>query len=223
MRFAAILALLLAISSAAAQEPLTVLDLTNAKPGAYMLTIDAAGGISMRPLRVIPFGKPSQPNPPPPSDLKPFEQAISKLTKQALDNGGSKTTGAGLASVYSLVSAGVADGSIALDKTWDAIKKASDAVIAIQGDGVKWSAFRDELGKALTQLSTDGSLTTKAQVAAALQSIANGMNDATGFSGNPAEVAKLDPATAGVLDGIDLAKLIELIKLVMELLKLFGA
>jgi hypothetical protein len=220
MRTIALL-LLLAVP-VAAQESAVILDLTGAKPGTYLLTIDAQGVVKAVPLRVYKLVSGPVIPPPPPSDPTAFEKAIANLAKAAITSGGSKTTGAAIGSVYSLVSSGVLDGSIAPEKAFEAVKRATDTVLAIQPDGAKWATFRTEVGKALTALATDGSLTTKAQIAAALQSIANGMKEATGVDGSPAETLALDPAKAGILEGLDLAKLIELIKIIIELLKAFS-
>lgn len=223
LKLLAALGILIALVGFATAEDVAVL-LDNSKPGTYLVTVDAAGVVKAVPLKVVRVGKPSAPPPvdPPPKDPTAFEEAITKLAQQAITSGGSKTTGAALASVYSLVSSGVSDGSIAQGKAFEAVKKASDTVISVQPDGAKWATFRSEVGKALTALAADGSLASKAQTVAALQSIANGLNKAVGVESTPAELVAMDPATAGVLDGIDLAKLIELIKLVMELIKLFS-
>lgn len=225
LKLLAALGILLAlVGFATADEVAVILD--DGKPGTYLVTVGVDGTVTARPLRVVRVGAPSPPvDPPvdPPHDPTAFEEAITKLAQAAITSGGSKTTGAALSSVYSLVSSGVSDGSIAQDKAFEAVKKASDAVLSIQSDGAKWATFRTEVGKALTALAADGSLTTKAQIAAALQSVANGMNAATGFTGQPAAFAKAGEKDAGILDGIDVAKLIELVKLIMELLKLFGA
>lgn len=218
----AAIGILFSLACFAFAEDVAVL-LDNSKPGTYLVTVDAQGVVKASPLKVIRVGKPSAPpvDPPPPTG-ETFDQAVTRFTKEALAAGGSKTTGAGLSSVYSLVSSSVGDGSIAPDKAFAAVKRASDSVINTQPDGAKWKAFRDSVGAALTKLAADGKLTTKEQISAALQRIADAMNVATGFTGNPTEVATQDPDTAGILDGIDIAKLIELIKLIMELMKLFG-
>ncbi len=212
--------LLALVGFATAEDHAVIID--DSKPGTFLMTVDASGGVTVVPLRVTRVGKPSPPVDPQPHDPTAFEEAITKLAQAALTSGGTKTTGAALSSVYSLVSSGVSDGSIAPDKAFEAVKKATDTVLSIQSDGAKWATFRTEVGKALTALAADGSLTTKAQIAAALQSIANGMNEATGFTGQPAAFARAGVKDAGILDGIDIAKLIELIKLIMELMKLFG-
>jgi hypothetical protein len=187
--------------------------------------------VSVLPLEVVRVGqKPTTPPPdvPPPTNPTAFTLQVRDLTKAALDSGGSKTTGAALSSVYSLVADGVAkpdgeSGSISTDRVWGALKQGSDLIIASQADGAKWGALRTELGKLLTTASGNNELVTKAQIAAKLKEVSAGMNMATGFRSDPHSLAKfIDPKKAGILDGIDLAKLVELIKLVMELIKLFS-
>jgi hypothetical protein len=176
----AALGLLMAlVGFATAEDHFVVVD--DSKPGNYLLTIDAAGAVKIvGPIKITRAGKPSTPvDPPvdpPPHDPTAFEEAITKLTQAAITSGGSKTTGAALASVYSLVSDSVSAGDIEPDKAFEAVKKGCDTVLAVQPDAAKWATFRTEVGKALTALSADGSLATKAQIVAILQSIADGMN-----------------------------------------------
>jgi hypothetical protein len=214
-----ILATLTLVCSSYSQEETKALDLTGIKPGDYHLRIDAQGVVSfVRPLKLFKIGGTTNP---PPTD-ETFDQAVTRFTRVALASGGTKTTGAALSSVYSLVSSGVSDGSITPTKALEAVRQGSNIVIAEQEDGAKWKTFRDSVGSALTTLANEGKLTTKQEISSVLKRISDAMNVATGFSGNPAELATEDPSTAGILDGIDIAKIIELIKLVMELLKLFG-
>ena len=175
----AALGLLMAlVGFATAEDHFVVVD--DSKPGNYLLTIDAAGAVKIvGPIKITRAGKPSTPVPPvdpPPHDPTAFEEAITSLTRSALTSGGSKTTGAALASVYSLVSSSVSAGDIEPDKAFEAVKKGCNTVLAVQPDAAKWATFRTEVGKALTALSADGSLATKAQIVAILKSIADGMN-----------------------------------------------
>lgn len=175
-RLIAALAIAVSLAGFSHAEDVAVL-IDNSKPGTYLLTVDALGVVTAVPLKVVRVGKPSIIKPP--TTELTFEQAVQQMTQQALDSGGTKATGSALSSVYSRVSASVSDGTIAPDKAFESIKEASDAVLKIQADAGKWATFRIELGKALTALATDGVLSTKAQVAAALQRIAGGMNAAT--------------------------------------------
>lgn len=214
----ALLMLGLLLPSMALAE-IIVIKIDDSKDGDYLVSVKD-GVVTANPIkRVITLGPNSQPEDPLPPNV-PFEKAIQDLTKTTLDNGGSKTTGAGIAAVYSLVSSGVSDGSITTDKWVSAVNAGTNAILAAQGDAAKWKSFRDDLSKVLTALSNQGLLDSKAEISGVLKNVANGMNAATGFTGNPAETVRLDPDKAGILDGIDLAKLIELIKMIIEILKL---
>jgi hypothetical protein len=230
----AILAVAVLASISCAADVAVVLD--DSKPGTYLVTIGPDGSVIAVPLRVVRVGAPAPPtNPPPTGTPTAFETAIKSKTAAVIAAGGSKTTAAGLSAVYSLVSSGVADGSIKPEKAFEAVKAATDAVLAAQADRDKWTSWRIDLAAALMTLRDQGLLTSKEQIAGALKEISQGIDAAVGV--------KLPTATAlgtaakpvidtyeqgrdgkadGILDGIDLAKLIELIKLVMELIKLFG-
>jgi hypothetical protein len=222
-----ILAVLL-LPSLALAEPF-VLDLP---PGTHNLTITVAadGTVSARPLRTVTVG-PTKP-PPVDPDPDPFVEEVRKQTAAVIAAGGSRTTGAALSAVYSLVSGGVADGSIAPDNAFSATKAGTDAIMAAQADRDKWTKWRADISTALNTLQGQGLLTTKEQIAAVLGDISKGLDKATGNTLEPRAVAKIQPGAEfafdkdgkadGILDGIDLAKLIELIKLIVELLKLFG-
>lgn len=196
----------------------------------YKLTVAPDGTLTLVPLeRLTVGGSPSPPPTSPPTNPPPaptaFSAKITEFTRAVLANGGSKTTGAALSSAYSIVADEVASGAIAPGEEFNAIKRANDAILNVQPDGAKWAQYRTDVGNALTTLRDQGLLQTKEQVAGVLKEIAAGMNRATGFSLEPQslvakQATELDRMGA-ILDGIDLAKLIELIKLVMELIRLF--
>jgi hypothetical protein len=224
---AALLALLTSATAGiqTVQADSLVVILDDRTPGTYLVTVAAGGQASVISVKSIRPGSP----PPtfPDGDPTAFEKEITWLTTAAIKGGGTKTTGAGLSAVYSLVSDEVASGRIASDKWVNAIKAASDAVLNIQPDASQWAGFRDGVGKALTSLQAQGKLASKAQIAGALKEIARGMNTATGFQGSPSQLVRLEAAERerrpdAFLEGIDLPKIVELIKLVIELLKLFG-
>lgn len=188
----------------------------------YTVTTDGKGGAVVVPLAgVVKVGAPTNPTDPPPPPgpvLTPFEREIQAQTRTVLTNeGGSKTTGAALSEVYSRVSAGVTDGSIAPDKALTAVKTATNLVLAEMADGSSWGGWRTAVGEALTKLQQEGSLSDKAQIAAALKQVATGLNAATGY--NP--TAAVDPGK-GILDGINIDMILKIIELIMALLKAFG-
>jgi hypothetical protein len=209
------------------------------KPGSYLLTVAVDGSVTVNPIRVVRPGQtptpPDKPDQPPPT---PFELEVERVTNTALAAGASKVTAAALSSVYSLVSVEVAEGRITPANALPAVSAATNAVLAAQADRATWSPWRTSVSGALTTLAQQGALSTKEQYASALKQIATGINSATGVTVDPSDALKQPTSERairaiqaslerrgqlGILDGIDLAKLIELIKLVMELLKLFGA
>lgn len=218
MRLALLLLAVLAAPLASQAADVAVI-VDDSRPGTYLVTVAADGSVTANPLRVVRPG--TLPNPPAPPPATPFVLEVRKQTAAVLAAGGSKTTAAGLSAVYSLVADGVAEGGLDATKSFEAVKTASDMILGSQPDGAKWATFRSDVGKALTALRDGGKLNTKAEIVKAFREIAAGMNLATGFHGDPRSLAGIDPRTAGVLDGINLARIIELIKLVMELLKLF--
>src|SRR5688572_17931893 len=117
-----ILGFLLAIAPAVCWAE--VIDTAGAKPGTYILTVAADGTVSVSgPTNLVRLADLGGPNPPPVDPvLSPFAQEVQRQTAAVLQAGGSKTTGAALSAVYSLVSEGIADGSIAVDKAFSATK-----------------------------------------------------------------------------------------------------
>ena len=229
LKFLVMLLVSLAMLSSAtfAGEPV-VIDTDGAAPGTYYFKVVVAvdGSATASPIRSVARvtgPPPPPPNPNPTPTPTPFQAEIERVTKSALQSGGSPTTGAAIASVYSLVADEVTKGTIPTANALAAVKTATDTVLLVQGDAQKtaWTPWRTAVGDALAKLALDGSLTTKEQYAATLRMVAAGVNKATGFTFTPAEVLALRPEQLGLLDGFDLAKLIELIKLILELLKAF--
>lgn len=191
----------------------------------FRIDYDAAGVATVSPLvKVIRHGEPAPPaDPQPPTGpvLTPFEKEIHRLTQLALAAGATKTTGARVSAVYSLVASGVADGSIPPANAIPAIRVGTDAALLGQADAASWKPWRDAVGGALTALQQEGSLQTKEQYAATLRSIEKGLNAATGFVGVNV-ITKIPAENLGILDGIDLVKLMEFINFMVTLLKTFG-
>jgi hypothetical protein len=220
-----ILLFCLAVLTAATLQAQTLTVVEVPAEGEYYLKVDAAGGVTIRPLRLIRVGQPQPPDQPPGSP-SPFELEVKRRTQTVLDNGGTKTTAVGIASVYSLVGDGVASGSIGLDQWEDLLKAATTAVLNKRpDDAAKWTKFCTDLGTAVDQFKRDGRLDTATRVAAMLHAAADGINGAAGFTGTPASVSRLkdtDGKADGILDGIDLAQIIELVRLIMDLIKLLS-
>lgn len=223
-RFAAILLLL--VVPALAADPVMI-DTTGVSAGTtFLLTVNADGTVTIRPLaqaiKLSSLGGTPAPNPTPDPSPTPFSAEIEKQTAAAIAAGGTKTTAAALSSVYSIIASGVSDGTIPPVSALPAVKLATDTVLAAQADSAKWLAWRTSVGGALETLRQQGALSTKEQYASAFMQVSAGARKAAGFRHDPVALSKTDPKGQGILDGIDFAKLIELIKLILELLKIFG-
>jgi hypothetical protein len=199
-----------------------------AEPGKYLLTVEADGSVSLVPIRsVSPGGTTPNPNPTPnptPGQPTEFSKAIQALTKSSLNSGGSPTTAAALSSVYSLVAEGIADQSIPEANAFLAVKLGTDTVLNNVADKDKWAKWRTDVGLALETLRQQGVL----KLPGAFNEISDGIDSAIGGSINPKYLVGLTAAQQGALvnadklfENIDLAKLIELIKLIIELFKAF--
>lgn len=215
-----VVAMLVALVSFAAAvvrgaEGETILVVT--KGGYYTLQTDATGTPQLKKVgQVITLGE-TPPTDPPTTPGTAFEKEITRLTQAALSGGASKQTGARISSVYATVAGSVADGSIPPARALEALKLGTDLALSGQADSAKWAAWRNDVGDALTALAQEGKLQTKEQYAGVIREIERGVNAATGFPG--AAVAR--EKGEGILDGFDLAKIIELIKLLLELFKIF--
>lgn len=205
-------------------DSVTAVDVTKLPDGDYVLTKKAGVVTGVRPLTLyVPGGPTPNPNPTPaPGPQTPFQAEVQRLTKAALAKGGTETTGAGISSVYSLAADTLDTGKLDVAVAPDAVRRGTTAVVNLQKEQAAWAEFADKLDEAITILRAKGDLKTKEQFSAAFRDVAKGMDSATGFTGNARDVVKLDPSKAGILGNIDLAKLIELIKLIMEIIKAFS-
>lgn len=216
MRFLAVLLTTLVFAVPLVADDLTIKGLERGK--AYIIEVAADGAVTVNVTRVVTVGTtPGNPTDPAGSF---FQQEIARQTKIVLDQGGSKTTAAALSTVYSLVGDKVADGSIPVDQALPAIKAASNLVLNDAEDGPAWDGWRAKVSAALTRFQQEGNLTTKAQLSSTFKEIAAGMNAASGYK--PTMIGNAQAPGKGILSGIDIDKLIKIIELIMQLLKLFG-
>lgn len=225
------------------------LDATDLADGKYNYEIEVRGGkvVAISPTQVFKLTPPGQPQPtpdptPPPVDPTSIENSVKTITLDTLKKpGATKQTAAGLSAAYSAVSAAVSDGSLSVvppapGELSDAQKALGLAIGIVLGranatDRAAWEQWRVAIGTTLTQMANNGDLSTKAQWAKALDQIHKGIDGATGVPINVASLQRVTPAAAaqalqaahgqGILDGIDIATIIELIKLILELFKLF--
>ncbi len=217
-------ALIFSQSGVMAGETAVVVD--DSKPATYLVTVGADGSVSVNPIRIVRPGAPIPAPVPTPDPGSPtaFSKAVQGITKTALDSGATPTTAAALSSVYSLVSSGVKDGSIPETVALPAIKAATDTVMLNVADRDKWAKWRTDLSLALETLKQQGVL----KIPSALDEVAKGIDLAIGRSIDPKQLVGLTAAqqiglasSDKLFENIDLAKLIELIRLIIELLKIF--
>lgn len=166
-------------------------------------------------------GGPTVPPLDPPTSPAGLQAVASKQVTDAIKAGGTSTTAAAISSVYSIVADSVAEGKTTPENALPAVNFLLSGLLPTQADSAKWATFQTELGKAFDTLRQDGVLKTKEQYAKAFKDVAAGINTAIGFNGSlTAPDQQLDP-NAGILDKIDMAKLMELIKFLLEIWKLF--
>lgn len=222
-------------STALAQAPpkkITAADVTELPDGDYVLTKKAGVVTRVVPLDLYTPGAtaPTDPMDPPnpPGNLTPFQTEIQKQTKAALAKGGTVTTGAGVSSVYSLAADAINAGTLDVAVAADAVRRGTTAVVNAQKEQAAWAEFSTALDDTITTLRAKGDLKTKAQYVTAFRDISKGMDAATGYSSTAHVILASDPKNIdaavglGIFGNIDLAKLIELIKLIVELFKLFS-
>jgi hypothetical protein len=217
------LLLLVLTPSAIIAETITI-DLSKVSDGDYVLQVRGGKLVASSPTRVVDLSNPTGPSPTPnpdPGPNPPWRDGITKLTQNAITQGGSKHVAVALSAVYSLASENVptADPASILSM----VSTLSD--LATQDEKDRWTNWRNSVSLALAQLQRDGFLDTKPEVVAALKDISVGINAATGVTINPKDLAGKDPRTLGLLDGIfdpeKLERLIQLIEMIMRLFELF--
>jgi hypothetical protein len=224
MKLWSLLFLLFALAAplASAEEVAILVD--SAKPGNYLLTVEANGAITVNPIRVVRPGQaPTNPTDPtnPPAGPTEFSKQVQRMTAGVLSSGGSPTTAAALSSVYALVSKGVSSGSIPEANAFGALKAATDTVLNNVPDSAKWQQWRSDLGLALETLRQTGVL----KLPSAFDEVATGINAALGKDIDPTKLVGMSQAEAAaakpIFENIDLAKLIELIMAILKLFEIF--
>lgn len=126
----------------------------------------------------IPVPSPIPPAPPSPGPVTAFERAITTLTCEVLESGGTVVTAAAIAKGFAITANLVESRQVALDDAMPAVNLGMRNLFTKQGDADMWFAWRKTLGDALDKLRQDGSLATQDQYAALFREIARGMNTA---------------------------------------------
>lgn len=160
-----------------------------------------------------------QPNPTPQS---PAFATSKLLAQQALAKpGATKQTGAGLSAVYSAVSREINTGGLDPKLATTAIALGVNEVYkgATPEDKAAWSVYSTSIAMALTDKSVQGELATTGKWVVILNDFHEGIDAATGIPIEVTSLSATSPNNAGILDGIDFKKLIELI---LEIIKLIN-
>jgi hypothetical protein len=199
------LALSLACPAFAWAEPF-VLDLP---PGTHNLSITVAadGTVTARPLRTVTVGGgPTNPPPVDPIPSGPLGTQVQKLTRAAVAAGGTPETAARLSALYSAVGDEVKSGGVKVADAGAFLKAAADRVLETRPDKAAWTPWRAGVSAELTALNDRDQLTTAAQWHAALSEIGTATRSAIG---------------AATAKAIDWATILEIIKIIIEVLKAF--
>lgn len=166
-------------------------------------------------------GGPTVPPLDPPTTPVGLQAIAGKLITDAIKAGGTSTTAAAISSVYSVVADSVSEGKTKPEDALPAVKFLLSGLLPTQADAAKWTVFQDELGKAFDTLRQNGVLSTKDQYVKAFKDVSAGINAAIGFNGSLTDPDQTIDPNSGILDKIDLTKLMELIKFLLELWKAF--
>lgn len=153
------------------------------------------------------------PEPPPGG---PLTEQVAAWTREVND----PTVAQALAFLYGEIAKGHSSGSIS--DAWGSAKTGADRVLEVSGATERWRPWREKVGAELVRLKyqdMDRATTVRTlhEISAGLVAGSNG-KVVTSATGDSISLA-IEP---GIFDNIDLGKLIELIKLILELLKIFG-
>lgn len=205
-------------------QTITAVDVTNLQDGKYLLTKNGEA-VAINPINLIqPSGTPTNP---PPGNLNPFGQEVARLTRLALQNGGTETTAAGISAVYSLVSDSLGKGDISPADSFTAINMGVAKILSLQSDRAAWDNFKTGLSDMFDVVRREGTLNgpdrqpDPAKYKAVFAEVAKGMNSVTGFNGSLTKPDQAFKTGEGILGNIDIAKIMEWIKLIIELFKMF--
>lgn len=188
----------------------------------YVLQKDSNGIPQNIPVKnIIDLDDPTKdPGDPTPDPTNPLGIAVKNTTTQVIKSGGSATTGAGISSVFSLAAEKIDTFKTPRDSI-EFVKSGIDVILNNVSDKSKWTEWRADITAALVQLDEDGKFKTAADYKYYYSEIKNGMNAATGYNGNLKAPQQIIRAGQAILDNLDIGKLIELIKLLMQLWEMF--
>ena len=139
----------------------------------FQITTDAGGNHTVVPLSVTQADGSTTPGPVVPISSS-LSQTVQNLTSKVNDPEKVQNA-AGLSVIYSIVGSKVADGKATGAEGLAQLKKLTDGFLKARSVEANWKAWRVGVGAALTAERTAGRLTTDAQHAAALTTIADSL------------------------------------------------
>ena len=200
------LVVLLAASLAAQTTDVVIPNLGKGKTYYLKVVVAADGTVTHTVLPVSNGGTPTDPTPNPNPNPNPtsLEAKVARWTAQVQTK--PETIGALIASSRALLRPRVESGDIAFTDVFTGKKlfsKAYDTILTAQGEMDAWKEWRTKLGNELATLTQDKKLDEKDEVTATLKSIEDGLQQHL--------------ARSGLLERIDVGKIIVLIKTLSDL------
>jgi hypothetical protein len=165
----------LAFPAVLTAEEVTIKFTGLARGQAYEFTLNADGTASLRPIVTVAVGGVPAPVPTPtpaPNPNPTLSAQVLALTRSALLEGGSSSTAASLAAVYSVVGNQVNTDKLPLANVGPALKELSDAVVPAREAAI-WNKWRGGVAMAMA-----GKLDSKASAVSTLDSVTQGTRDA---------------------------------------------
>lgn len=202
--FLAVILMLAMAASAAAQA--VILDVGGAQPGKYyyQVTVQAGGVVTVQPIsQVIRLTQP-QPQPvPAPDSLTARSIRVREAAKAVTGDVDREATAAALAAYYREIATKVKAGEIrGKESIAFAIKTGCDMILTHRKASSPWDPVRSAAAEYWTSLVQEGA--TDADYAKLLDEVADGLD--ASYEGEPQ---------------IDLAMILQIVKLVIELLEKF--
>lgn len=211
IRSYSLLLLLLLVSSTLSAPPLVL------TPGGGVFVLELQGSspvLSAYQGQIVDM-RGEVPEPPRPPG-GPLTEKVAAWTREVND----PTVAQALAFLYGEIAKGHSEGSIR--DAWGSAKTGADRVLGAAGATERWKPWREKVGAELVRLKYQDM--DRITTVLTLQQISAGL--VAGSGGKSVMLLDYDGVALaiepGILDNLDLAKLIQLIKLILELLKLFG-
>jgi hypothetical protein len=198
--------LILLLASGVAYSQAVILDVSGAQPGKYYYQVQVAAGgvITVSPVtQVIRLTDPKPGPSPTPDTLTELSKKIRDASLAVIGDAEREATANALAAIYREIASKTKDGTIkGKDQIEFAVKAATDMLLTARKSTSSWAPVRTAMSEYWTKLAQEGA--PDAQYANLLNEAAIGLDAST--NGEPQ---------------IDLAMILQIVKLVLELLEKF--